>query len=79
MISLVRSFQSYCGDFVNELTWNEIMDLILSLEFVLRYIDENDYMQVLKETFEPVDKLFSKSVIEFLDEFFSKVLFCIIL
>ncbi|CAI2189596.1 3506_t:CDS:10, partial [Funneliformis geosporum] len=49
-----------------------IMDLTPSSEFVLRYSDEDDYMQVLKETFEPVDKLFPESAIEFLDVFFSE-------
>ncbi|CAG8703178.1 2761_t:CDS:2, partial [Dentiscutata heterogama] len=72
MASLVRSFQVYCDDSVNELIRNEIMDLTPSSEFVLRYTDEDDYMQVLKEIFEPVDKLFSESAIEFLKEFFSE-------
>lgn len=77
----MRSFQEYCGDSANELTRNEIMDLTPSSEFALRYTDEDDYMQVLKETFEPVDKLFPENAIEFLEEFFSEVsiLFCTIL
>ena len=81
MASLVHSFQVYCDDSVNELIRNEIMDLTPSSEFVLRYTDEDDYMQVLKEIFEPVDKLFPESAIEFLEEFFSEVsiLFCTIL
>ncbi len=37
------------------------MDLTPSSEFVLRYTDEDDYMQVLKEIFEPVEKLFPES------------------
>ncbi|CAG8651113.1 1013_t:CDS:2, partial [Ambispora gerdemannii] len=72
MASLVRSFQVYCDDSVNELIRNEIMDLTPSSEFVLRYTDEDDYMQVLKEIFEPVEKLFPESAIEFLEEFFSE-------
>ncbi len=52
------------------------MDLTPSSEFVLRYTDEDDYMQVLKETFEPVDELFPESAFEFLDDFFSEVSFC---
>ncbi|GBB92212.1 hypothetical protein RclHR1_19840002 [Rhizophagus clarus] len=72
MASLVRSFQVYCDDFVNELIRNEIMDLTPSSEFVLRCTDEDDYMQVLKEIFEPVDKLFPEVAIEFLEEFFSE-------
>jgi hypothetical protein len=79
MTSLMCSFQRYCGDSTNELTRNEIIDLTPSSEFVLRYTDEDDYMQVLKETFEPVDKLFPESAIKFLDEFFSEVLFRTIL
>ncbi|CAG8713082.1 9986_t:CDS:10 [Cetraspora pellucida] len=71
--NLIRSFQRYCSESVNELTRNEIMDLTPSSEFVLRYTDENDYMQVLKEIFESVDKLFLESVIEFLNEFFSEL------
>ncbi|CAG8590035.1 4305_t:CDS:10, partial [Dentiscutata heterogama] len=72
MASLVRSFQVYCDDSVNELIRNEIMDLTPSSEFVLRYTDEDDYMQVLKEIFEPVEKLFPESAIKFLEEFFSE-------
>ncbi|UZO05956.1 uncharacterized protein OCT59_026293 [Rhizophagus irregularis] len=72
MASLVCSFQVYCDDSVNELIRNEIMDLTPSSEFVLRYTNEDDYMQVLKEIFEPVDKLFPESAIEFLEEFFSE-------
>jgi len=51
------------------------MDLTPSSEFVLRYTDEDDYMQVLKETFESVDELFPESAIKFLNEFYSEVLF----
>jgi hypothetical protein len=46
------------------------MHLTPSSEFVLRYTDENDYIQVLKETIEPADNLFSESAIEFLYKFF---------
>ncbi|CAG8719493.1 18731_t:CDS:2, partial [Racocetra fulgida] len=56
----------------NLLTQNEIMDLTPSLEFVLRYTDKDNYMQVLKETFESVDELFPESAIKFLDDFFSE-------
>jgi hypothetical protein len=57
----------------------DLSHLISSLEFVLRYTDENDYMQILEETFKPIDKLFSESAIEFLNEFFLEVLFRTIL
>ncbi|CAJ0922046.1 17927_t:CDS:2 [Entrophospora sp. SA101] len=56
----------------NEFKRNENMELTPSSEFVLKYTDEDDYMQVLKEIFKPVDKLFPESVIEFLNEFFSE-------
>ncbi|CAG8753932.1 3711_t:CDS:10, partial [Racocetra persica] len=69
---LVECFQKYCNESVNDLTRNEIMDLTPSSEFVLRYTDEDDYMQVLEETFESVDKLFPESAIKFLNEFFSE-------
>jgi len=75
MKNLMECFQKYCNESVNELTKNEIMDLTPSSEFVLRYTDEDDYMQVLKETFESVDELFPESAIKFLNEFFSEVLF----
>ena len=75
MKNLVECFQKYCNESVNELTKNEIMDLTPSSEFVLRYTDEDYYMQVLKETFESVDELFPESAIKFLNEFFSEVLF----
>ena len=71
----MECFQKYCNESVDKLTKNEIMDLTPSSEFVLRYTDEDYYMQVLKETFESVDKLFPESAIEFLNEFFSEVLF----
>ena len=71
----MECFQKYCNESVNELTNNEIMDLTPSSEFVLRYTDEDYYMQVLKETFESVDELFPESAIKFLNEFFSEVLF----
>ena len=77
MKNLVECFQKYCTESVNELTKNEIMDLTPSSEFVLRYTDEDDYMQVLKETFESVDKLFPESAIKFLNEFFQR--YCFIL
>ncbi|CAG8478947.1 17359_t:CDS:2, partial [Funneliformis caledonium] len=70
--NLIHSFQKYCSDSVNEFTRNEIMDLTPSSEFVLRYTDEDDYIQVLKETFEPVDELFPERAFEFLDDFFSE-------
>ncbi|CAG8593739.1 3732_t:CDS:2, partial [Funneliformis mosseae] len=72
MKNLVECFQKYCNESVNELTKNEIMDLTPSSEFVLRYTDEDDYMQVLRETFESVDELFPESAIKFLNEFFSE-------
>ncbi|RIB11818.1 hypothetical protein C2G38_74684 [Gigaspora rosea] len=72
MKNLVDCFQKYCNESINELNRNEIMDLTPSSEFVLKYTDEDDYMQVLKETFESVDKLFPESAIEFLNEFFSE-------
>ncbi|CAG8554730.1 10127_t:CDS:10 [Ambispora leptoticha] len=56
----------------NDHSQNEIMDLTPSSAFVLRYTDEDDYMQVLKETFESVDELFPESTIKFLNEFFSE-------
>ena len=71
----MKNLVEYCNESVDELTKNEIMDLTPSSEFVLRYTDEDDYMQVLKETFESVDKLFPESAIKFLNEFFSEVLF----
>ncbi|CAJ0762335.1 20637_t:CDS:2, partial [Entrophospora sp. SA101] len=65
-------FKNIATNPINELKRNEIMELTPSSEFVLKYTDEDDYMQVLKEIFKPVDKLFPESVIEFLNEFFSE-------
>ncbi|CAJ0823000.1 14000_t:CDS:10 [Entrophospora sp. SA101] len=66
-------FKNIATNPINELKRNEIMELTPSSEFVLKYTDEDDYMQVLKEIFKPVDKLFPESVIEFLNEFFSEL------
>ncbi|CAH1756945.1 11938_t:CDS:2 [Entrophospora sp. SA101] len=60
-------FKNIATNPINELKRNEIMELTPSSEFVLKYTDEDDYMQVLKEIFKPVDKLFpekQQSVLE---------------
>ncbi|CAG8676897.1 3233_t:CDS:10 [Funneliformis mosseae] len=59
--NLIHSFQKYCSDSVNEFTRNEIMDLTPSSEFVLRYTDEDDYIQVLKRPLSLSMSCFRKS------------------
>ncbi|CAG8642059.1 2173_t:CDS:2, partial [Acaulospora morrowiae] len=72
MTNLVNSFQRYCDENINELCLNEIMDLSPTSEFVIMYTDEDDYNHVLKEMFEPIDKLIPEQAINFLDIFFSE-------
>ncbi|CAG8626936.1 5252_t:CDS:10, partial [Funneliformis caledonium] len=72
MSNLIDNFQKYCADTKNEMTSNEIMDLKPTSEFVMRYTKEVDHIQVLKEVFEPVDKLFPDKGFYFLSEFFSE-------
>jgi len=45
MSNLIDNFQKYCTDTKNKMTSNEIMDLKPTSEFVLRYIEEADYIQ----------------------------------
>ncbi|CAG8572273.1 4798_t:CDS:2 [Diversispora eburnea] len=44
MKNLMKCFQKYCIESVNELTQNEVMDLTLSSEFILRYTDEDEHI-----------------------------------
>src|SRR5581483_6126554 len=56
MTNLLQSFQEYReGTTSNELVHSEIMDLTPVSEFVLRCVDEDDYIKVLEEMFEPID------------------------
>jgi len=50
MTNLLQSFQEYHeGTTSNELAHSEIMDLTPVSEFVLRCVDEDDYIKVLEE------------------------------
>ncbi|RIA89139.1 hypothetical protein C1645_825269 [Glomus cerebriforme] len=48
------------------------MDLSLTSEFVLLYIEEADYDKLIKEDFGSIDKMFLEKAHEFLTNFFSE-------
>ncbi|CAG8588881.1 209_t:CDS:2 [Ambispora gerdemannii] len=72
MQSLLRDFQEYSKYSRNLLIINEIMDLRPSSEFVLMYTKEEHYSELLKDVFDPIDKLFPEKAFNFLMAFFSK-------
>ncbi|CAG8628688.1 3441_t:CDS:2, partial [Paraglomus brasilianum] len=70
MTNLLQSFQEYReGTTSNELAHSEIMDLTPVSEFVLRCVDEDDYIKVLEEMFEPINTFFPDRGSKFLFDF----------
>ncbi|CAG8713044.1 15419_t:CDS:10, partial [Dentiscutata erythropus] len=72
--TILNNYKIYRREVINTLSENGIVDLSPTSEFVLLYLEEAEYDTLIKEVFDPIDKIFPKEGVEFLTDFFSKKL-----